>query len=82
MMRTDNFRIVFKYEDKKVTNCKILDNDDNIVGEGQAVKSESDHFCREIGRRYSLKRAVTTLPKEARIEIWSKYQTATKVPRW
>lgn len=43
-----------------------------------------DQYNKETGRRLSLQRALASLglPKEFRSEVWEKYRTMGKNPRW
>jgi hypothetical protein len=40
---------------------------------GEAHCADSDQFCRATGRKVSLKRAISHLPRETRRAIWQAY---------
>lgn len=53
-----------------VTRCAINDDWKNS---GDSLCSFSDQFSYEIGRRISLTRAIKSLPRDERSEIWAAY---------
>jgi len=57
---------------KGLSQCSVLLEDMNI-GVGVAGCSVRDVFSKEAGRRVSLKRAIETLPRPVRAEIWAGY---------
>lgn len=81
-MRVEDLRIVFKYEDKRKTTCSVLDENSQVLTQGVAICGSRDHFCRDTGRKYSMKRALEPLSKETRTKIWETYRRSTKNPRW
>lgn len=55
------------------TNCIVkLDNNSNLFN-GSSRVSSNDKFVKVIGRRISLKRALSPLDKKLRTEIWNEY---------
>lgn len=81
-MRVKDLRIVFKYEDKRKTTCSILDENNQVLSQGHAECGRKDHFCKDTGRKYSMKRALEPFSRETRSKIWETYRHATKNPRW
>jgi hypothetical protein len=44
-----------------------------LVSEGIAYCSPVDHFNKSVGRKKALARAIKTLPREIRAQIWTAY---------
>jgi hypothetical protein len=59
---------------KGITECYLLKEDNSIVGVGNSSCTINDCFCKETGRKISLARAVSTLPKSERKKIWEAYR--------
>jgi len=58
---------------REITECFLLDDDQEPLGMGLAHCSFDDVFSYEIGRRISLTRAIEGLPRDERKEIWAAY---------
>lgn len=60
--------------DKRHTICTVMPVETNkFVLVGTAKRAENDKFCKETGRKISLARAIASLPKPTRAEIWLAY---------
>lgn len=44
-----------------------------VEASGIAMCSRGDNFCRAIGRKVALKRAIKNLPRPERTKIWQAY---------
>jgi len=55
------------------THCIIEDHNKNVLFEGVSECSSKDQFCKDIGRKYALKRAIRDLDREERVKIWKAY---------
>lgn len=65
------------------TNCEILDRTSgSIVGTGKSCCMSSDTFDKEKGRKGSLTKALTNIPRDLRFQVWEWYRTLPKTPRW
>jgi hypothetical protein len=51
-----------------------------IVGEGFATKVPGDQYCKETGRKYALTRALASLPRPVRSQIWASYWARKNQP--
>ncbi len=56
----------------KGTECRVAIDDVDAFS-GHAILSDKDQFCKEKGRKVSLRRAIFGLPKEHRKDIWTAY---------
>lgn len=56
-----------------VTYCYLEDMEGNLVRVGKSKCSIKDLFNKEVGRKISLKDAVSVLPRSERTEIWNAY---------
>ena len=68
-----------------LTTCEVLNPAvKNIQFGGRSRCGTEDNFSYEIGRKISLRRALSgaCIPKQDRKEIWEAYRTMTKTPRW
>lgn len=54
------------------TFCFIFAGEKKLAT-GTAFCSKSDQYTREMGRKVSLKKAMSTFPREVRREIWRQY---------
>jgi hypothetical protein len=54
------------------TTCVVTLDGDRVLM-GTATCHEEDQFCKRIGRRIALKRAIESLPKNERKKIWEIY---------
>lgn len=88
-MKLGKYRAVFSYRRDSgrltATICALgLDQNFAVEGIGVAVISPGDNFCKETGRRLSLKRAMMDagLDKETRTQIWEAYRISTLTPKW
>jgi hypothetical protein len=50
----------------------------DILGRGTAIKMPGDQYCKEIGRKYALTRALAKVDRQARTEIWAAYWARLK----
>lgn len=59
----------------RITQLKENEADEDIYFEGFAFCSEKDVYCKSIGRKHSLTRALFAmqLPKDIRRNIWNNY---------
>ena len=58
---------------KAATVCTLCTEDGSVINRGIAFTSEHDNFCRAIGRKKSMARALKMLSRDARTEIWDTY---------
>jgi len=58
---------------KGITECYLLKDDNSIVSVGNSSCTINDCFCKETGRKISLARAVSILPKSERKKVWKAY---------
>ena len=65
------------------TVCFIINNE-NEESIGCALCNPKDNYCRAIGRKLSLARAMKAakLPKEERTVIWEIYRNSAPNKRW
>lgn len=70
-----NFTVRNQEVQTKATQCLIKDKNDEVVCVGEAVLSPGDNFSRNIGRRLSMKKALTELKltKEEKANFWNQY---------
>ncbi|MFW5794643.1 MAG: hypothetical protein ACOCV1_04075 [Bacillota bacterium] len=82
-MKTNNINIKFAHEDHKASYC-IIETPDGEVYKGVAKLHYKDTFCKDKGRKESMKRALRKagFSKEQRAEVWEAYRLMTKEPRW
>jgi len=95
------FRVRWTYDKIQIgTHCtinEVRENKEYSVSAGWANLHNGDHFNRDIGRKISLKRAISkfilnksfiyTLKDPQQLyqfkrTIWETYRTMTKIPRW
>ncbi len=69
------------YDSCRGTLCEVFSGEDKI-SKGSSVLHKGDNFCKEIGRKLSLKKAIKGLSKEDRTEIWEDYRVSNPKPRW
>ncbi len=55
------------------TYCIIEDHNKKVLFEGVAKCASNDQFCKDIGRKHALKRAIQTLDRDERTKIWKAY---------
>lgn len=55
------------------TYCIIEDHNKKVLFEGVSKCTSRDQFCKDIGRKYALKRAIQTLDRDERTKIWKAY---------
>ena len=79
----ETIKVDFHYgEDNglRVTECKV-----NFLSSlrlpqiGKAVCSPEDNFCKATGRKVALTRALRTLPRDLRKEVWDTYLERVKI---
>lgn len=94
-MKVDDYKFRWEYTDKQ-TICYIELVQPTVLKETvclcyrASTRNSKDKFCKEIGRRISLKRALlSAFPTNDTIDgynyrskVWEKYRTLTKTPRW
>lgn len=81
-----DYKVTFRYGwegDKTVTTCEVFSaapgqkfkDHGTVIGQGVAVCDSRDNFCKEIGRKLSMTRALrnTDLSKQERQLIWENY---------
>jgi hypothetical protein len=74
MFKINGFRVVFKHGEKKdYTECYIINESGVIVSTGASYCSRSDEFCRRIGRKLSLERALRSFDRPVRTKLWDAY---------
>ena len=70
---------------KAATICEIFEivDTDSVkaVSKGKAFCTKNDQFVKATGRKVALRKAVASLPREQRVEIWSSYLAACKPVR-
>lgn len=94
-MIAEGYRVYWQYnEDVQGVMCYILHIKDNTVTVGNAWTAKGDRFCKETGRKLSMKRAllkafpksnsigINTANYHWRCKFWETYRTMTKKPRW
>ena len=80
MEKYKNIHIVFTYGSRKQVLCYIYEGEANMPRAiGLACCRDSDTYSEEVGRKLSLKRAlsVTGFSKAKRAECWSQYREWT-----
>ena len=60
----------------KITTVRIS-SDNQIIAEGRAFCNPSDQFNKAKGRKLALARAIESLPRAERGQIWAAYFAAT-----
>lgn len=60
------------WQEQKITYCHIYEGK-RIKGYGTAFCSKNDQFIKEMGRKVSLKRALSGYTKEQRTIFWQTY---------
>lgn len=66
----------FQHENPRRTEVEIFDlgiSESYSIGQGVTYCHSTDQFCRAIGRKIALQRAIEHLPREARTQIWKAY---------
>lgn len=93
-MEADNLKIKWRHQpephrvgEPRGTECIVEDRNDPdvVLGAGKAQLHENDQFCRDTGRKLSLRRALANakIPRKKRAQVWEVYRTAmTPNPRW
>jgi len=85
-MKALNYSIKWSYRHIPViTYCAIYENElPFAIGEGSAVCSRNDLFCKNTGRKISLARAMknANMTKNTRASIWEAYRNTKKGGRW
>ena len=86
-MKTGNLVIKWYHNFEEVdqqhmTVCEVLTN--NAKFYGTALCHKKDQFCKAVGRKLSLARAlrIAGLSKEQRKQVWEDYRMMTPKKRW
>jgi len=84
-MKVGDLNIKWRYtkteEGEEVTICQLVEDGEVTLAE-TATRSKNDRYDKETGRKLSLTRVLKFLNKKVRKEVWEKYRTMTKKPRW
>ena len=83
-MKLGNFKAVWKYDRLfGHTRCELsrLESPD-IKYHGSAVLGENDSFCKDVGRKVSLARALETITAIERRKVWEDYRMSKPGGRW
>jgi len=86
-MKTGNLTVKWYHNFEEVdeqyqTVCEILNGESKYYG--TALCHKKDQFCKAIGRKLSLARALRKagLSKEQRAKVWEDYRNMTPKKRW
>lgn len=66
----------------RATTCMVFDEQGECVSKGTANVHPKDNFCKEKGRKISLRRSMKTWEKSFRSEVWESYRTWGVKNRW
>jgi len=82
-MKAGNLQIKWRYA-KPMTACFITNGSGSFIAGSRCVCAETDHFCKDTGRKISLTRALkeANMPKEERKVIWELYRNMKVGGRW
>jgi hypothetical protein len=70
-MQLGEFRVQFQHDNTKGTRCVLKDPFLNeVIYEGWARLHHKDNFSRKKGRKISFKRAIATLDRRTRTDMW------------
>ena len=61
---------------RRLTKCEIIE-DSGVIAQGVAFCHPNDNFNKEIGRKTSLRAAVSEMDRETRADIWFAYHNRT-----
>ena len=88
-MKVGDYKISWRYNKEKTTGCYINQLSDvwaivDPIGIGSAQTYAKDRFCKDKGRKVSLKYAMegAGFSKAQRTEIWEAYRNMTRKRRW
>jgi hypothetical protein len=67
-----------------VTVCKVIDpdvanEDSKVLGCGESYCNHTDNFSRMVGRKVSLTKALSMLPKSDRTQVWNLLKNKVKI---
>lgn len=71
--------VYWQHVEQTKTTCSIYLEEKkkgDLVSEGTARRSGKDNFCRKVGRKISLMRALRVLPKKERTAFWDEFMKA------
>jgi len=73
-MQLGNFKVEFQHNSKVGTRCVVKDPEtEAVLYEGWGKIHHTDQFCRAKGRKVSFAKAIATLPREQRTDMWIDY---------
>jgi hypothetical protein len=74
------YHVIWHYDRENcVTECNIYDDDKILVRKGVTKCYYKDEFNKSKGRKTSLSRAISDLPKNIRELVWESYFSRKKV---
>ena len=84
-MKLGSTEVAFKHlRNERLTTCNVVVK--GKIYHGTARLSKKDNFCRDIGRKISLTKALSktneVLTKKQRTNVWSAYRDMPEIPRW
>jgi hypothetical protein len=87
-MDIQDYSVRFNHDvENEITTCTVVTvgvknkdlRPDNIFGVGTAKCGDSDIFCKRVGRKLSMTRAIKDLPRADRQVIWAGYKENAKL---
>ena len=81
MLQIANLKFKFLHDSvNKITHLTIKDKDNNLVSESVAKTYYTDQFCKKIGRKAAITKAIQNMDKQQRTAIWVQYFNTN--PKW
>ncbi|MFW6225963.1 MAG: hypothetical protein ACOC3V_03315 [bacterium] len=83
-MKANSINVKFSHDKENRRSHCIIETADGDVYKGISYVHPNDHYCKDRGRKESMKKALkkTEFSKAQRAEIWEAYRRMTKEPRW
>lgn len=69
-----------RYRYKGQTSCFVQNNNNEVIGQAVVNCPASDLYTKKQGRKISLSKAIATLPRAVRTQIWRDYWLAITPP--
>jgi len=84
-MKLGSTEVAFKHlRNERLTTCNVVVK--GKIYHGAARLSNGDNFCRDIGRKVALTKALSktneVLTKRQRTNVWNSYRDMPVNPRW
>jgi len=77
-MRLGNYYVNFVHTENS-TSCTVKTDDDHLVNSSVSKCHPCDSMDKKKGRKISMARAISVLPRVERIGIWNDYKTKCKL---